>query len=248
MVEWPADSRVCGPYSHTTHGGRDLGLQGKGHPFPQAPGALRPCRDQRPRSQHQRPAGVGSGSPEPDLGPQARTAPAMVSEMFGFPMFFFLIRLPCGSPEATECSHQNHTQLRVTERGEGTCPRRAPARGCPEPPESDVSRGLRVGHVYREGKGDHLVTLQVRSLGEEGCWLEEQRGGSRPLRGLLTNVGMLQKAADSSLSLQLLVIWGQKATRYNLVPQQPMPGTAEMAGCRTHSRRREHATAFCPQS
>lgn len=97
----------------------------------------------------------------------------MVSEMFGFPMFFFLIGLPRGSPEATECSHQNHTQLRVTERGEGTCPGRAPARGCPEPPESDVSGGLRVGHVYREAKGDLLVTLQVRSLGEEGCWLEE---------------------------------------------------------------------------
>lgn len=41
-------------------------------------------------------------------------------------------------------------------------------------------------------------------------------------RGLLTDVGMLQKTADSSLSLQLLVIWGQKGTRYHLVALQPV--------------------------
>lgn len=38
-------------------------------------------------------------------------------------------------------------------------------------------------------------------------------GGEGPQPHVLTYVRMLQEAADPSLSLQLLVIWGQKGTR-----------------------------------
>ena len=55
-----------------------------------------------------------------------------------------------------------------------------------------------------------------------------------PLRRQLTNVGMLQETADSSLSLQLLVIWGKKGTQHNLGALQPVapwsPSTACWAG------------------
>ena len=95
-----------------------------------------------------------------------------------------------------------------------TSPRGLPQSPCRNPSGSgggDVSRGLRVGYFNGEGK-ERLWGPPAGCTGELG-----------PLpRGLLTDVGMLQKTADSSLSLQLLVIWGQKGTWHHLVALQPV--------------------------
>lgn len=48
-------------------------------------------------------------------------------------------------------------------------------------------------------------------------------GRTPPPTDPLTDVGVLQKAADSSLSLQLLVIWGQKGTGVTSCPSSPSP-------------------------
>lgn len=80
--------------------------------------------------------------------------------------------------------------------------------------------------------------VSLMSPGREGC-LFPRRGEScpHPPQGPLTNVGMLQKATDASLSLQLLVIWGQKGTWCHLVHQQPVtpiPGTPRpLTQCQT---------------
>lgn len=73
-----------------------------------------------------------------------------------------------------------------------------------------------------------LCKCDLRSSGEKGRrpWGRETDPRPRPLGGLLTDVGMFQKTADPSLSLQLLVICGQRATRCDLVPQQPVPTPA----------------------
>lgn len=54
-----------------------------------------------------------------------------------------------------------------------------------------------------------------------------------PRRGPLTNVGMLQETADSSLSLQLLVIWGEKGTQHHLVTLKPEAPWSPWTACGT---------------
>ena len=58
-----------------------------------------------------------------------------------------------------------------------------------------------------------------------------------PHRGPLTNVGMLQETADSSLSLQLLVIWGEKGTQHHLVTLQPVAPWSPSTACWTGGQR-----------
>lgn len=69
----------------------------------------------------------------------------------------------------------------------------------------------------------------------------------RPRRQL-TDVGMLQKTADPSLSLQFLVICGQRATQCDppcapAASNPSMPSTSKTSGCQTHSQPGEVPTA-----
>lgn len=79
-----------------------------------------------------------------------------------------------------------------------------------------------------EGRGPTPRVLSAEEKGSlwglesTGCLLPGGGWGPAPSPRPLTYIGVLQQAADSSLSLQFLVIWGQKGTWCHLVPQQPV--------------------------
>lgn len=214
------------------HKGEDLGFQKKGDRprgrGPRLPGLRGPCRDHRPRPQRRGPAGDSGGSPEPDLRHQARTALGVAFEVFRFQPFFVLIGLSCGFSEATECFCQDHSC--ELEQRAGTHPGGAATGGCREPPGSPPVR--RESRCQVPEGGDTSTEKEKEAsgcpsasviFGRESPWPWGRETGPPcpPPGGLLTDVGMLQKTADPSLSLQLLVICGQRATRCDLVPQQP---------------------------
>lgn len=83
-----------------------------------------------------------------------------------------------------------------------------------------------------EGKGG----LQGSPEGQAapGMGVRPTRHPAPSTRGPLTDVGVLQEAADPSLSLQLLVIWGQKKPGVASSPaaRHPMPRATQATGCR----------------
>lgn len=102
--------------------------------------------------------------------------------------------------------------------------RRSPAliprpRGLPQSLcRKEETETLGVGPFCGEGKGYLWDTFGVPLPAVQESWAP----APTPLGGPLTDVGMLQKTADSSLPLQLLVIWGQKGTWHHLMPLQPV--------------------------